>query len=189
MPAAVRKFGRVIDPAILHAGDLIFVSSHKPDLFSRQITKHQARLFAPEHAKWEHVAISGGRFEICEAVPGGVKAVEYWSYMTGGYDIKVRRLRNASEATRARLAYYAATNVRTKYGYGNALNLGLALRGGNLWAEAPLKTRGVICSQLFFEACMREGYLLANIRPEVACPAHLSISQLLEDVPLQWVKV
>ena len=38
-----------------------------------------------------------------EAVPGGVKAVEYWSYMTGGYDIKVRRLRNASEATRARL--------------------------------------------------------------------------------------
>lgn len=190
MPKEVRKFGRVIDPTILQAGDLIFVSSYKPDYLSRQIAQYQAKLFEPEHARWEHVAISAGRFEICEAVSGGVQAVEYWRYMTGRHDIKVKRLRAADEATRARLAYYAATNVRTKYGYLTALNLGIALRNGNLWGTLPpRRTRGVICSQLYFEACMREGYLLASIPPEAACPAHLSMSPQLEDIPLQWVAI
>jgi len=189
MPRAVRRHGRVIDPSGLEAGDLILISSKKPDWTARQIRSHQEIMFSDEHAKWQHVAISGGRFEICEASVTGVTASEYWKYMTGEYEIKVRRLRNADEATRNRLAYHAAKSVRRPYGFWTAYGIGRVLKGGDFWKKSIFKSSGVVCSQLFFEACMREGYLLANIPPENICPAHLSMSNLLSDIHPEWVSV
>jgi uncharacterized protein YycO len=189
IPQAVRAYGQALDPQILEPGDLILVSRKTHTWTSKRITKYQAKMFPDEHARWYHAAVSGGRFEICEATTDGVKAYEYWQYMTGEYDLKIRRLKNADAATRSSLAYYAAVTVNTRYGFLNLLNVASVLNTGDSWRRPLVLTKGIICSQLYFEAAMRVGYLLANIRPEAVCPAHLSMSQYLEDIPLSWVKV
>lgn len=189
IPRKVRDHGRALDPAMLEPGDLVLVSAKHPDFFGRLIRYHQSKLFNPEHSKWQHAAVSGGRFEICEATRSGVKACEYWDYMTGAYDIKVRRLKGASADERSKLAYFAATNVRAPYSFLNAINMGAVLGNGNSWQRPILKTKGVICSQLYFEACMRVGFLLDKIPPENVSPAHLSMTPLLEDVPLKWISI
>ncbi len=189
IPQAVRNYGRALDPQILEPGDLILVSRKTPNWTSTRITNFQAKMFPPEHARWYHAAVSGGRYEICEATLGGVKAHEYWAYMAGEYNVKVRRQKNAAASVRSSLAYYAATNVKTQYGVLSLINIANILNTGDSWKRPILTSRGIICSQLYFEAAMRVGYLLANIPPGAVCPAQLSMSQFLEDVPLSWVKV
>lgn len=190
IPKAVRENGRALDPRILEPGDLILVALKVPTWGSSRITKHQGKLFPEEHARWHHAAVSGGRFEICEATIGGVKCREYWKYMTGEFDIRVRRLRDADRATRNSVAFYAATNSRMSYGFFSVLNLLSVLRTGEGWKKPLISTRGMICSQLYFEACMRVGYLLSTaVRSDAVCPAHLSMSHYLDDIPLEWVEV
>lgn len=189
IPRDVRNYGRAIDPRILEPGDLILVSKAKKSWVSRTIHNNQLKMFPEEHARWHHAAVSGGRFEICEATVSGVKAQEYWAYMNGDYDIRIRRLRDANEAARGRIAYYAAINVGVRYGFGTILKARKSLSTGESWRRVVWWSKGVICSQLYFEACMRIGFLLNNIPPETVCPAHLSQSSLLEDVPIEWVKV
>lgn len=109
--------------------------------------------------------------------------------MTDAYNIKIRRLSAADEKTRSLIAYYAATGVRTQYGYFNLPSLMASLTSGKPWGGRFRFSSGVVCSQLYFEACMRVGYLLNNIPPEHVCPAHLSQSALLEDIDLVWVAV
>ena len=189
IPKAVREFGRAIDPDILMPGDLMLFARKMPNWTSRRITKYQEKMFSREHACWYHAAVSGGRYEICEATTWGVKAHEYWNYMTGEYDIKVRRLKGATAEERGRLAYYAASNVDSSYGFLNLFNVAAALRGGSPWSRPFIISQGVICSQLYFEAAMRVGFLLAATRSEFVCPAHLSISTVMEDVPIIWAPV
>ena len=109
--------------------------------------------------------------------------------MNGKFELKVRRLKDADSGTRSKLAYHAASATRSAYGFLTALNVGAVLGSGDAWKRPIIKTRGVICSQLYFESCMKIGYLLANIPPESVSPAHLSQTNLLEDIPLSWVKV
>lgn len=189
IPKSVRDHGMVVDPRVFQPGDLLLVSKRNKPWISAKIEAYQGKFFSPEHACWHHAAVSGGRFEICEATVRGVRSCEYWKYMTGEYDLKVRRLKSAPAEDRSLVAYYAATNLRTPYSFLNILNIVQVLSSGNSWSRPTPLSKGVICSQLYFEACMRVGYLLFNIRPEVVCPAHLSISSLMEDVPISWVKV
>ncbi len=189
IPRAVREFGKALDPRILEPGDLLLFANKRPSWTSARIVNQQGKQFASDHACWHHAAVSGGGFEICEATALGVKAHEYWGYMNGGFEIRLRRLRNATAEQRARVAYYAATNVRVSYGFLNLPGLMKTLSNGNPWGRKLFAASGVICSQLYFEACMRVGFLLANIPPEQVCPAHLSISAQMTDVTLAWVKV
>ncbi|MEM7043057.1 MAG: hypothetical protein AAF543_09630 [Pseudomonadota bacterium] len=189
IPQAVRDNGWAIDPKILEPGDLILVSLDKPTWASRNIIKYQSMMFPEEHSKWHHAAVSGGRYEICEAGITGVRACEYWRYMTGEYQIKVRRLKGADKAERYMIAYYAAINVKTSYGFLAALNIANFMRKGESWRRPIIASRGIICSQLYCEASMRLGYLIVNNPPGTVCPADLSMSPLLEDVSLSWVEV
>jgi hypothetical protein len=189
IPRAVRRFGYALDPNILQAGDLLLVGDRTNSWTSRRIVSAQSNQFPDEHAYWHHAAVCGGGFEIVEATFGGVKCYEYWDYMTGDYDLKVRRLRNATDQQRSLIAYYAATSARTAYGFFNIPSLFFSLAKGNPWGRSFRISRGVVCSQLYFEACMRVGFLLNNIPPEHVCPAHLSQSALLEDLKLAWVDV
>jgi hypothetical protein len=108
----------------------------------------------------------------------------------GEYDIRIRRLRGADAATRSLIAYYAASNASAGYGFTNLLNVWAFLRSGDGWRRPRILSSGIICSQLYFEACLRVGYVLEKtVRAELVCPAHLSLSQLMDDVPLSWVPV
>jgi len=190
IPKAVRTFGKALDPKILLPGDLLLVAHKKPSWRSSSIVTQQSHQFADEHAKWHHAVVCGGGFEICEATTsGGVRAREYWDYMSPDYDLKLRRLKGATPAERSLVAYYAATNVRVGYGFLNLVGLALSLSGGNPWGRGMSISSGVICSQLYFEACLRIGFVLASAPPEHVCPAHLSISPQMVDIQLAWVPV
>ena len=189
IPKAVRDFGSALDPNILEAGDLLLFARKVPNWSSARIVDAQSNQFSASHACWYHAAVSAGKFEICEATRSGVEAREYWQYMTGEYDIKIRRLKNASAAERSMVAYYAATNVRKSYGFFNLVELARTLADGDPWARRSLIYKGVICSQLYFEACMRIGVLLNTIPSTKICPAHLSVSTQMIDVAPAWVKV
>lgn len=189
IPKAVREFGKAIDPMILEPGDLLLVAHKSPSWRSSKIVQKQSSQFSSEHARWHHAAVCGGGFEICEATIFGVKAYEYWGYMNEKFDVRVRRLKDASPHDRSRIAYYAAISVRTSYGFMSLPGMARYLSNGDPWGRQLWATSGVLCSQLYFEACMRAGFLLAPISPERVCPAQLSISPLMTDVELKWVPV
>jgi hypothetical protein len=189
IPKAVRIFGKALDPKILLPGDLLLVAHQKPTWRSSSIVSQQSQQFADDHARWYHAVVCGGGFEICEATMHGVRAREYWDYMNGAYELKLRRLKDATPEERSRVAYYAVTNVRVGYGFLNLFGLARSLSNGQPWGRNMLVSSGVICSQLYFEACLRAGFVLANAPAEHVCPAHLSISSQMVDVPLAWVPV
>lgn len=189
IPKAVREFGKAIDPKILEPGDLLLVAHKRQSWRSSIIVQKQSNQFSSEHARWHHAAVCAGGFEICEATFGGVKAHEYWDYMNENFDVRVRRLKGASPHERTRVAYYAAINVKTSYGFGSLLSMARYLSDGNPWSRRLPPSSGVLCSQLYFEACMRAGILLASIPSELACPAHLSITPQMADVELEWLPV
>ncbi len=190
IPKAVRQFGKALDPKILLPGDLLLVAHKKPTWRSSLIIKQQSQQFADEHAKWYHAVVCGGGFEICEAtMRGGVAAHEYWDYMNDGYDLKLRRLKDATPEERSRVAYYAGTSVGAKYGFSNLFGIMKSLASGQPWGQTMRISSGVICSQLYFEACLRVGFVLASAPAAHVCPAHLSISPQMVDVHLDWVPV
>ena len=149
IPKAVRAFGKALDPKILLPGDLLLVAHKVPSYRSSTIVTQQARQFPDDHAKWYHAVVCGGGFEICEAtLKGGVRALEYWDYMSPDYDLKLRRLKGATPEERSLVAYYAATNVRIGYGVLNLFGLARSLSNGQPWGRQMLISSGVICSQL-----------------------------------------
>jgi hypothetical protein len=190
VPRAVQNHGQLVDPHQLEAGDVLLVCLKKSRGISLKIQQYQSQQFPEQHSRWHHAVVCGGGLEICEATTSGVRAHEYWQYMTGQYDLKLRRLKEVTDAERAKVAYFAATMVRTRYGFESILSLFNALREGNFRQRSVLRSPGVICSQLYFEACMRVGVLLNPVvRPDLVCPAHLSASNNLDDIPLHWVRV
>jgi hypothetical protein len=189
IPSAVRRHGRVLDPSFLEPGDLILVALNQPGWLQRRIQRTQSRLFEWDHAQWHHALVSGGGAEDCEALLSGVVASQYWNYMAGAHKFKVRRVKNATSEVRTRIAYYAATMARTSYGFGAILPIKNAFDDNDPWKPSIFRSRGVICSQLYFEACMRAGILLAAIPPDRVSPAHLSASIQMDDGPLQWLEL
>lgn len=189
IPRAARRHGKVLAPSLLEAGDLLLVARKHPGWVSRRIQESQEELFDWEHARWHHVAVCGGRTEVCEALLKGVRARQYWHYMDGEYSLKVRRLKEASAKERAMVAYYAATMSKTAYGIGALVSIKRYFTDNNPWKRSVLRSRGVVCSQLYFEACMRIGILLAELPRDRVSPAHLSASDQLVDLPLEWVSL
>ena len=189
IPRAVRKHGRVLDPSILAPGDLILVAHQSPGWVQRKIQAAQSQLYEWEHAQWHHALVSGGETEVCEALTSGVVAHEYWDYMTGAHTLKVRRVKNATAEVRTKIAYYAATMSRTSYGFGAIFPIKTTMDKNDPWKRSLLRSKGVICSQLYFEACMRAGIFLASIPSDRISPAHLSASSGLDDVALQWLEL
>jgi hypothetical protein len=178
-----------LDPSFLDPGDLILVACEKPSWLQRRIQRTQSQLFEWDHAQWHHALVSGGGTEVCEAVLAGVVPTQYWKYMAGKHRFKVRRIKNATLATRTKVAYYAASMARTSYGFGAILPISSTLNDNDPWKKSIFRSSGVVCSQLYFEACMRAGILLASIPPDRVSPAHLSATSEMDDVSLQWLRI
>ena len=190
IPRVVRKHGKIVDPSVLEAGDLILSCNNTPSWISKKIQQYLLGLYDWDHSKWHHAIVSGGGIEVCEATVKGVRANEFWHYMDGNHEIKIRRLKTADSTNRAKVAYFAASEVGTAYGFINILKTARAIGKNNFLEKGIFNSKGVICSQLYFEACMRVGILLIpGITQNVATPAHLSASQQLEDVPFDWVMI
>jgi hypothetical protein len=189
VPSAVRRHGRVLDPSFLEPGDLILVAQTTPNWLQQRIQRTQAQLYPWDHAQWHHALVSGGGTEVCEAILTGVVPCQFWKYMAGKHQFKVRRIKNAPSETRTKVAYYAATMARTSYGFSAIFPIRSAINDNDPWKRSIFRSSGVVCSQLYFEACMRAGILLASMPPDRVSPAHLSASKEMDDVPLRWIEL
>lgn len=187
VPKAVRQHGIMLHPELLEPGDLLLIAAIKPTRLSRRIQQTQGELYEWKHAQWHHAVVSGGGTEVCEALLTGVRAKQFWHYMNGDYEFRIRRLKDASPHERTRVAYYAATMAKTNYGIGALLPIKYSIAHNDPWKRSAFRSGGVICSQLYFEACMRVGFLLAPMPPDRVSPAHLSASDQMEDIPPQWI--
>ncbi len=192
VPKRVRENGRVLNPSVLQPGDLMLVSQKTPSFVSRKIQDYQRTLYADEHARWHHAVTVIDQIKICEAtIMKGVVCREYWDYMTGDYEIKIRRVTGMEEEPERayRIAINAAAQTGRRYGISNLISI-LRARPGNLFQRALFNSEGIICSQLYFEACMSAGILLySGSDPGLITPSHLSSSAMMTDVNVPWIDI
>jgi uncharacterized protein YycO len=190
IPIATREYGKIVNPSLLEAGDLMLICNKRPEWISIQIQKYQEKIYNREHAKWHHAVVSGGGVEVCEATISGVCTREFWPYMNGENEIRIRRIRGASKADRAKVAYYAASQAGSNYSLFNLFKTWQSLYSWNFLKKSIINSKGFICSQLYFEACMRIGVLLTpGISYDLATPSHLSASSQLEDIEVEFVDI
>ena len=191
IPKRVRENGQVLDPSALQHGDLMLVSQKTPGLISRKIQEYQRTLYEEEHAQWHHAVTVIDQIKICEAIMKGVVCREYWDYMTGDYNIKIRRVIGVGERPElaCRIAINATAQTGRRYSISNLISI-LRTRPGELFQQALFNSKGIICSQLYFEACMSSGILLyPEIDPGLITPSHLSSSAMMTDVNVPWIDI
>ena len=95
LPERVREFGYLPDFTLWRPGDLLLFSELERGFISNHIVKAQERShYAPENARWHHVAIYIGSSDLCEAAPeDGVRCRPVAEYV-GNTLIRVRRNEN-----------------------------------------------------------------------------------------------
>ncbi|WP_041930444.1 hypothetical protein [Methylibium petroleiphilum] len=174
----------------MRAGDLILVSHVGEPLVSESIRRVQRRAgFDDWHAQWHHAAVYVGYQQVCEAQLTGVRVDSIFKYTAGKYRLRFRRNPKLSELHGCKIALDAALKLNYRYSFLSVLQLLWQARGG--WrGDRPrvLSARATICSQLYADAYG----VVANETLDPAAnlgitPAHLSVSKLLEDIPMQWM--
>ena len=91
IPIALREFGRFPDTRLLRPGDLVLVSSLRPNWIERTIIGVQLKAgFAPSDARWHQAAIYLGYDRICELKMSRPAVVPLYRYVVS-YSLRVRR--------------------------------------------------------------------------------------------------
>ena len=192
VPEHLRKFGAVPNFNLCKTGDLIFSYSITQDWVERSISRAQQKGgFANEHSCWTHAAVFLYDTLVAEAVPGiGVRVQSLYEEALQC----VRRVRRprVTDEQRAHIALRAVTMLGTPYATFAALRLGLEMHHG-LWNPAALISYGgkVICSKVYFDAHIEIAKLPLSGCPMtgLVSPAHLSVTNDLDDVSVKWVSV
>lgn len=196
VPIETINFGKIINPAILMAGDLILISAKKPKFISRQIQKFQRRVHPEEHAIWHHAIVATGNILICESIfPKGVVDGTYLKYMNGNYNLKIRRIKDSVfkcpedmiMGKRTEIAVNAVTILKERYGIMAIPSMYKSIITANTFNSR--NTSGFICSELYVEACLRANVAISCRYPNKVTPADLCSSNRLDDVPIQWAKL
>lgn len=203
LPAAARKFGRLVDSGAFEAGDLILTrpAGKTIELASRKIVEAQSKAYAGDDAQWTHAALwIGDGDNICEANFGiagrknGVMIRSLNEYADGEHAIKVRRPKNLSAQQRTRVATGAMVNLKQSYDFLFLLRLRwAAFRGQGLHdrngARVPIRPNALVCSTLYADA-LAYGANIAVAGNGICVPALLSCSHLFDDnVPISWLQL
>lgn len=192
IPMNVRKFGYCPDYDTWNPGDLILVSSLKPNLIAKSIRKVQE--LGGYHvcdAKWEHVAVYIGAGAICEANRKGVVVDTIFKYSCN-HLIRVRRNTNLTKDQGWELAVNALKKQNCSYGMLSIVNLFFkACMGFHHSGSAisfPKST--IICSELYADSHLKVcGQVLGNIYNGEISPASLSNDGKLTDLQINWNKI
>jgi len=196
---------RVLNPYQIEAGDLILVRPQYPDTLSvfgrikwSQAVEMQRKLSGVyDKACFTHAAISNGYHKIYESVPeNGVVRTGYWRYMTGGYEVKVKRLKGLDWAQRRKISLNVSRVVGVTQDFVDLSAIKMMSQEQEWLHNIPACMGGddaYICSALFAAACHKEkvNLNLPSYGEEVSVvtPAKLNLSDALEDVEAQWVSV
>jgi cell wall-associated NlpC family hydrolase len=200
VPRRVREnFGYVPDEAQLRPGDLLLVCPKNQDAVSNGIRNVQ--LEAGQHKRdacWCHVGIYLGAQEaaICEATLAGVQVGELYDYLPGddvpANWLRFRRDPDMSPEDRWRLCVHALKMIGEPYDVGAAYRLFVQSGNRKYFWRSHRSHAGiaVICSQLYRNAFQHvTGRLPVAKNVNIVLPAELSATPLLQDVPVNWVKL
>jgi len=173
-------------------GDLILVHALNPGLGSRAIIQVQTSGgHHPDDAKWHHAAVYIGAFQICEArVSGGVRLTYLYDYV-GTHELRVRRDLALAPADQWKVVVSVLSKLQSSYGRMAALRLWWQSTRG-FWhpVQSYGDARAIICSQLYADAyALVTGRLLMQGRIGLPTPADLSLTSVLTDVQVDWVRL
>ncbi len=192
LPAHVHALGRLPDVSVLLPGDLVLFRTKTATLVGKAIRTAQRRGgYSDAHARWTHAAMYIGDHAICEAVPfRGVRHTPFYSYL-GSHVLRFRRPLGLTIDQRYRLAIDALTRIKKTYSLWRIMRLAQHSVAG-FWRPQPtfVASPHLVCSQLYADAYLAvTRTLVAPTNTPMFTPAHLSISQRLEDVRVGWVRI
>jgi hypothetical protein len=171
---------------------LILVHALNPGLGSRAIIQVQSSGgHHPDDAKWHHAAVYIGEFQICEAqVSGGVRRTYLYDYVRT-HELRVRRDLALTDAEQWKVVVSVLSKLQSSYGSMAALRLWWQSTHG-FWhpVQSYGDARAIICSQLYADAhALVTGRLLMQGRIGLPTPADLSLTSVLTDVQVDWVRL
>jgi hypothetical protein len=185
-------FGHLPDVAQLRPGDLILFHALNPGFGSRTIIQVQKNGgHHQDDAKWHHAAVYVGEFQICEArLSGGVRLTYLYDYI-GTHELRVRRDLALTAPDQWKLVIAALSKLQFSYGRMAAVRLWWQSQHG-FWhpVQSYGDARAIICSQLYGDAyALITGRLLTKGRIGLPTPADLSLTSVLTDVQVDWVRL
>jgi hypothetical protein len=189
VPPRTRRFGFVPDFRGCLPGDLILFRNVKQDIFGRSITGAQAQ-FAAEDAQWTHAGVYLYDDLVVEAVPfRGVRTRSLYTDIPHRI-LRVRRNSDLTDPERYKIALRALSMLGSRYNYWAALKIGWQ-SGFGRWERVGVANVGpvIICSKVFHDAYVEITRRLlhgCSIDSPIT-PAHLSATQDLQDVSLNWL--
>lgn len=184
----IRLFGYVPNVEQLLPGDVILVTGAGPVPGLIRYTQERGG-FHSDHARWTHIALHIDNDMIIEAAPWGGIRIDRLEDMTFGREVLVRRLEGLKPEDRFRVAIQALAGLRRRYSLPSMPRLAWQAWREVLWRKTPV--HGVtICSTVARDAYITGPQIdLFPGQTGVIWPADLSMTPVLSDVPVDWVKV
>jgi hypothetical protein len=191
LPGAVRSFGYFIDHRVLRPGDLLLFSQISSNKGSRQIHAAQRNAgFEDEDARWTHAAVHIGDGLLAEAVPiGGIRLGHLFDSINTRL-VRARTPLDLNGEQRAQICIKAMTRLGASYSLGYVLKMREFLRSWRLGDAIHDPANANICSMLYHFAFVEAvNALVVPGKPAGVGPAHLSATERLEDVQLNWLRL
>ena len=190
IPRAARVFGFVPDFRACKPGDLILTRNVEPGVICRSISSAQGG-FSQEDAQWTHAAVFLIDDLVVEAVPfKGVRTHSLYADIPRKV-FRVRRYPSLSDDERFKIALFAQALLGRRYSLPKAFAYGWERQWG-IWdpVGASMFGRGIICSKVFYDACLqvtRNALEGCPASGQVVTPAHLSVTPTLQEVAVGWI--
>jgi len=186
-PVHVRNLGKIPDVTCLEPGDLVLCEPVGADRVASAIQAVQRRSFSPIHARWTHVAIIFDKERWIEALTRAVSCGSVFD-RCHNHHLRFRRATGLPLDVRTAVALQAMTYLRARYTLGQAGFLGLkAFLPNVVRSQFRPHQKAIICSQLFADAfAEKTGGPAAPPHIADIMPAHLSRSEVFEDIPVSW---
>ena len=191
-PEYLRNFGKFPNIEDWLPGDVVLVSSVKPDWVTRKIIETQSRSYDPDHARWQHAAIYMGNGFLAEATTRGVKYHSVQNYV-GHYYLQVRRNPNLTADQRWLVAIEAGVRLREAYRYADIFTIyrrSFPKLSRQIRPNVMIQASSVICSQLCQDAHAKvTNRLIVSLAVNPVVPAALSQTEMLNDVRTCWCAI
>ena len=190
IPAAVYGRKRLMAPGCLYPGDLLLSRVIYNSIHHRQIEKAQCKFCGAQHARWVHATLIRQDYKFMEMTTGGIKKGYVWAYNGDEYYLKVRRVPDRRITQRREIVDFAweRTDGLKGYDWWSIARLKLQRSPDGLYGSSAFLFKRSICSAFYVKAVQGIGVDLGKGKdPRFVTPGHLSATELMEDIEIQWI--
>ncbi|MHB8423447.1 MAG: hypothetical protein ACYDAM_11925 [Leptospirales bacterium] len=192
LPPHVREFGFLPNVDQLQPGDLLLFNAINLPLISQAIVDVQLNGgYAWNDARWHHVAVYIGDYQLCEAqIISGVRVGSLFDYFTK-YRIRIRRNQTISRDEQWQICVNALSQIGHPYSIPNLFKL---WRQSKVGFSKPFQgvgdVEGFICSKLYSDSyTLATEEILVQGKIGLPTPADLSLTTRLDDVSVDWLEI